>query len=148
MNEIFEREGTTNDEVFDLIFNEMHHKYGDGLRFLDFKERSKLNSLNISKEERTFLEEQVTHAIASDFINSAAEKASSTIDSGDWAKWRKYAKDVMENPYNVYKYDDWMEGDETVGIKGAGLDKENILRLAREYDWFDPRIFNNDKEYK
>lgn len=148
VNTILEREGVTNDKLFDLVFNEMHHKHGDGLRFLDFSERKELNNLNLSKEEKAFLEDQVTHAIASDFINSAAEKASSTINSSDWAKWRKYARDVMENPYNVYQYDDWMEGDETVGMKGTGLDKENILGPAREYDWFDPRIFNNDKEYK
>ncbi len=148
VNTILEGEGITNDKMFDLIFNEMHHKHGDGLRFLDWSERKELKNLNLSKKEMAFLEDQVTHAIASDFINSAAEKASSTINSSDWAKWRKYAKDVIENPYNVYQYDDWMEGDETVGMKGRGLDKENILGPAREYDWFDPRIFNNDKEYK
>jgi hypothetical protein len=148
VNTILEGEGITNDKLFDLIFNEMHHKHGDGLRFLDWSERKELKNLNLSKKEMAFLEDQITHTIASDFINSAAEKASSTLDRGDWAKWRKYAKDVMENPYNVYQYDDWMEGDETAGMKGTGLDKENILGPAREYDWFDPRIFNNDKEYK
>lgn len=148
MNQILEREGVTNDKIFELVFNEMHHKHGDGFRMLDFGERREFNGLNLSKEETAFLEEQVTHALASDFINSAANKASNSIDSGDWAKWQKYAQDVMENPYNVYKYDDWLEGDETIGMKGTGLDKENILGPAREYDWFDPRIDNKDREYK
>ena len=149
MNEIIERLGVDKDRLVNTIFDRLHGKHGDGMRLgATLTDNYFFNALDISDEELKLLEDQVTHSIASDFINSGAAKASSTVNKDDWAKWKKYTQDVMQNPYNVYKYDDWLEGDETVGYKGTGLDPEEILSKARKVPWFDPSIMMNDKEYK
>jgi hypothetical protein len=152
VGDIIERLGVDREKLADVIFDRLHAKHGDGMRFpASVGDNYFFNSLDITDEEAKLLEDQVTQEVASDFINSGAKKAASSMYKQDWEKWQRYAADVMQNPYNVYKYDDWLEGDETIYMANENLtafNPEEILNKARKIPWFDPSIMMNDKEYK
>ena len=152
VGDIIERLGVDREKLADVVFDRLHAKHGDGMRFpASVADNYFFNGLDITDEEKKLLEDQVTHEVASDFINSGAKKAASSMWEQDWEKWQRYAADVMQNPYNVYKYDDWLEGDETIYMANENLtafNPEEILNKARKIPWFDPSIMMNDKEYK
>ena len=40
-----------------------------------------------------------------------AQRRASTLDTGEQATLEDYAKEVMNDPYKVFEYDSWLEGD-------------------------------------
>ena len=148
-NEIIERLGVNRDKLVDAVFDKLHARHGDGMKLQG--DQGFLRGLNISEEEMNLLQEQVVNAVASDFIGNMAARREGTFNKDDQRKFEKYAKEVMADPYKVFDFDDWLEGDMPYNYGGTGADSKDILDLANKLSWFDPEAYDPtgvDRKYK
>lgn len=151
VSDVMNKTGMDKEELSNLFFTKVHAKHGDGFRLpMTIAERDQIQGLNLSEEDTKLLEEAVVHYVASDFINDMAKRRASTFSANEHSRFLRYAEEVINDPYKVFEYDDWLEGDETTASPSkSGKDPEEILRLARKQPWFDASVYSGgNKEYK